>query len=244
MRGRERLMRHEALMNRIAGEIILSESPGNVMRKWRTLFELSQSEVARLMGVSPPVLSDYENNRRRSPGTLFVKRFVKALIEADLARGGLHVKRYETLQRDLSEAVIDMMEFESPRTASEVADALDAVILAGEMWADTPLYGYTVIDSIKAIKMLDALDFLHLFGRNPMRAIIFTKVSRGRSPMVAARLYPIKPKMIVIHGPRSPDKVDELAVELAELESICFALSTLRSENEIVGRLRNLTREI
>ena len=244
MRVQGKTMRYEALMNRIAGEIILSESPGSVMRKWRLLFELSQSEVAKLMGVSPPVLSDYENSRRRSPGTLFVKRFVKALIDADAAKGGTHIRRYLALQRDLSEAVIDMMEFETPKSVGRVAEVLEAEILAGKMWIDTPLYGYTVIDSIKAIKTLDALDFLYLFGRNPMRAIIFTKVSRGRSPMVAAKLYPIKPKMIVIHGPRNPERVDELAVELAELESICFALSRLRSESDIVERLRNLMREI
>ncbi|MEM2514517.1 MAG: helix-turn-helix domain-containing protein, partial [Candidatus Bathyarchaeia archaeon] len=57
----------EELMRRIAGEIILSESPGRIMKKWRNLFELTQAEVARLMGISPSVLSDYENERRKSP---------------------------------------------------------------------------------------------------------------------------------------------------------------------------------
>jgi len=49
----------EALMNRIAGEIILSKTPGEVMKKWRLLFELSQSELARHMGIAPSVLNDY-----------------------------------------------------------------------------------------------------------------------------------------------------------------------------------------
>jgi len=228
-------------MNRIAGEIILSESPGDAMRKWRLLFELSQSEVAKLMRVSPSVLSDYENKRRKSPGTAFVRKFVSALVEADVRKGGAHIRRYTMLQRDLGKAIIDMMEFESPKTVKEVADALMAVILAGKKWEDAPIYGYTVIDSLKAIRTLDALDFLYVFGRNPMRAIIFTGVSRGRSPMVAARLYPVKPKMIIIHGPKSPEEVDKLAIELAELESICFALCMLRNEREIVERLRSLS---
>lgn len=230
----------EVLMNRIAGEIILSNSPGSVMRKWRTLFKLSQSEVARLMGVSPSVLSDYENNRRKSPGTGFVKKFVTALIEADARRGGVHIRRYSILHRDLSAAVIDMSEFEFPKTVREVAEALDGVLLAGKNWDNDLIYGYTVVDSFAAIKNLEALDFLYLFGRNPTRAMIFTRVSRGRSPMVAARLYPIKPKMIVIHGPKIPEEVDGFAIELAELEGISFCLSLLKSIDEIVERLRGL----
>ena len=58
--------------------------------------------------------------------------------------------------------------------------------------------------------------------------------------MVAARLYPVKPKMIVIHGPVDRDHVDSLAVELARLEDICFALSMVRSVDELVKRLRGL----
>jgi len=230
----------EALMNKIAGEIILSLNPGTVMRKWRTLFNLTQSEVARSMGISPSVLSDYENNRRKSPGTKFIRKFVMALIEADMRRGGANVRRYSMLHRDLSPAVIDMAEFESPRSVEELVNLLDAEVLVGEKWLSSPLYGYTVIDSLRAIRSLEALDFLYLFGRNPMRAMIFTGVSRGRSPMVAARLYPVKPKMIVIHGPVDRDHVDSLAVELAKLEDICFALSMVRSVDELVERLRGL----
>ncbi len=227
-------------MRRIAGEIILSTNPGKAMRKWRNLFELTQTEIARLMGISPSVISDYENDRRKSPGTIFVKRFVKALIEADELKGGPHIRKYAIFYRNIGSAVIDMDEFDSPRNAREIASALEGEILAGERWLDTPIYGYTIIDSIKAIRSLDAYDFLYLLGRNPMRAVVFTKVKRGRSPIVAARLYPVKPKMIVIHGPESRDEVDGLAIELAELENICFILCRLRTPQEIVERFKAL----
>lgn len=231
----------EELMRRIAGEIILSESPGHVMRKWRTLFELTQAEVAKIMRISPSVLSDYENNRRRSPGTGFVKRFVEALIRADELRGGVQVRKYAVFYRNLGSAIIDLEELELPVAAREVISAVEGEVLAGGDLLDTPIYGYTVIDSIKAIKLLDAYDFLHLFGRNPMRALVFTGVTRGRSPMVAARLYPLKPRLIIIHGPRR-DQVDGLAIELAELEKICFALSTLPTVEGLVNGLRSLKR--
>ena len=230
----------EELMRRIAGEIILSTNPGKAMRKWRNLFELTQTEIARLMGISPSVISDYENDRRKSPGTVFVKRFVKSLIEADELKGGSHIRKYAIFYRNIGSAVIDMDEFDSPRNAREIASALEGEILAGERWLDTPIYGYTIIDSIKAIRSLDAYDFLYLLGRNPMRAVVFTKVKRGRSPIVAARLYPVKPKMIVIHGPESRDEVDGLAIELAELENICFILCRLRTPQEIVERFKAL----
>ncbi|MCD6342015.1 MAG: helix-turn-helix domain-containing protein [Thaumarchaeota archaeon] len=230
----------EELMNRIAGEIILSSNPGKMMRKWRNLFELTQTEIARIMGISPSVLSDYENNRRHSPGTQFVRRFVQALIDADVKKDGAHIKRYMVFRRNLSAAVIDMEEYDSPRSIAEIVDALDGEILTGEKWLEIPLYGYTIIDSIKAIRSLDALDFLYLLGKNPMRAVVFTGVTRGRSPIVAARLYPIKPKMIAIHGPPSREHVDPLAIELAELESLCFVLCRLESVEKIVDRLRSL----
>lgn len=230
----------EILMSRIAGEIILSDFPGSVMKKWRQLFELNQSELAKYMNVSSSVLSDYENNRRKSPGAGFIKKFVSALINADMQRGGVHVKRYSILHRDLSIAVLDMNEFKTPISIRKIVEALKGVLLVGREWDNELVYGYTVVDSLSAIKNLEASDLLYLFGKNPTRVIIFTKVSRGRSPMVAVRLYPIKPKMIVIHGPKISEEVDSFAIELAELERIPFCLSLLNSPEEIVENLRRL----
>ncbi|MCS7129414.1 MAG: helix-turn-helix domain-containing protein, partial [Candidatus Caldarchaeum sp.] len=53
------------LMNTIAGEVIFSSRPGDALKKWRLLFEESQKNLAKAMGVSSSVLSDYEKNRRR-----------------------------------------------------------------------------------------------------------------------------------------------------------------------------------
>ncbi|MEM3953368.1 MAG: transcriptional regulator, partial [Nitrososphaerota archaeon] len=117
---------------------------------------------------------------------------------------------------------------------------LEGVLFVGKDWDNELVYGYTIVDSLAAIKNLEALDFLYLFGKNPTRVIVFTKVSRGRSPMVAVRLYPIKPKMIVIHGPRIPEEVDSFAIELAELEGVSFCLSLLKTLDELMDRLRKL----
>ena len=56
----------EVLARRIAGEIILSSSPGATMRKWRELFAVSQISLSEKMALSPSVISDYESGRRKS----------------------------------------------------------------------------------------------------------------------------------------------------------------------------------
>ena len=77
----------DMLAKRIAGEIVLSPSPGTTMRKWRTLLQVSQVEISQELKLSPSVVSDYEAGRRKSPGSAFIRRFVSALLEIDERRG-------------------------------------------------------------------------------------------------------------------------------------------------------------
>ena len=48
------------LTRRIAGEIVVSEKPGETLRKWREIFHLSQKEFANLLDVKPSVVCDFE----------------------------------------------------------------------------------------------------------------------------------------------------------------------------------------
>jgi len=82
----------EVLARKIAGEIILSNTPGTAMKKWRELFVVSQNRLSEKMILSPSVISDYESGRRRSPGTRFVRRFVWALLTIDKERGGSFIQ--------------------------------------------------------------------------------------------------------------------------------------------------------
>jgi len=76
----------ELIARRIAGDIVWSDNVGSAMRKWREIFGTSQTDVAKIMGISPSVVSDYEKGRR-TPGVKFIKRFVEALIKVDNERG-------------------------------------------------------------------------------------------------------------------------------------------------------------
>ena len=84
------------LAEKMAGDITLSEKPGESLKKWRLNFEISQTDIANYLKVSPSVISDYESGRRKSPGTLIVRKIVESLLEIDLERGGkkIHLRNY------------------------------------------------------------------------------------------------------------------------------------------------------
>ena len=101
---------------------------------------------------------------------------------------------------------------------------------------DRKIHGYTVIDSLKAITSLSSFDYLKVYGWSTERALIFTGVKYGRSPMVAVRAHPLKPGMVVY---QKPEKVDALAVKLAEVERIPLVVSNLPL-NKLLGELKKL----
>ncbi len=227
---------------KIASEIVFSNEPGRTMRKWRLIFGLTQKEVASAMGISSPVLSDYEKGKRRSPGINFVSRFVRSLIDLDLQRGGKVVHKMSEGTMKLQRSVIDMVEFPEPVELTRVVDAVAGIPLTLPDEISGNVYGYTVIDSLAAITELGPYDFVNLFGRNSMRAMVFANVTSGRSPMVAIRVFPLKPKVVILHGPKSPEAVDGLAKKLSEIERIPLILSTADSIESMIKSLRSLVR--
>ncbi|MEM1873314.1 MAG: helix-turn-helix domain-containing protein [Acidilobaceae archaeon] len=231
----------QAVAKRVAGDIVFSDNIAASLKKWREYFEVSQSEIARAMNVAPSVISDYEKGRR-VPGAKFIQRFVTALLEIDGRRGWKKVTALTASLGIMPEVIIDMREFEKPVRLEEFITAVKGVLLNPEARADRLIYGYTVVDSIKAILSLSGLQFSILFGLTPERAFIFTRVAMGRSPMVAVRVTPIKPSIVVLHGPR--ERVDPLAVELARREGIPLILSLARSEDELLSELRKLASHV
>jgi len=224
----------EVIARRIAGDIVLAENTASAMRKWREIFGLTQSELAKLMGISPSVLSDYEKGRR-VPGARFLKRFVEALLRADEARGWPTVRNLLSNVVPRMDAVIDMHEFWNPITVAQLVELVEGIVL-NTFVDNKPIYGYTVVDSIRAIETMRGYEYWQLLGMTSERAVIFTRVSKGRSPMVAVRVSPLKPAAIVIHGPRRT--VDPLALKIAELEHIPFILSLAATVDELVSKLR------
>ncbi len=226
----------DSLARKIAGEVILSDNTGAVLRRWRENFGITQVEMAAKLMISPSVISDYEAGRR-SPGSKFVRRFVENLIEIDESRGGQRLHILTNSAPKMVEAVIDMKELATPVRAQRVAEQVEGVTLACRWLLDRYIYGYTVLDSIRAIQTLSGVDFLQIMGATTERALVFTNVSTGRSPMVAVRVQSLKPKMVIIHGLKD---VDRLAVHLAELERIPLVVSMKPSVEALVAALNAL----
>lgn len=229
----------EALAKRIAGEITLSSDPGKTMRKWREIFGISQTELAEYLGVSSSVISDYEGGRRKSPGASTIRKFVEALLEIDERRGGNVIKAFsKTIGSELpTSAILDIREFALPLTIRDLVGAVKGDVVANMHLIDRRIYGYTVVDSIKAILEMSSEEFLKLYGWTTERALIFTKVTTGRSPMIAVRVQGLKPAVVVLHGVK---KLDELAVKLAERERVPLVISHASSDAELITGLRRL----
>ncbi len=225
---------HEELKEKIAGEIAMSDSPGATIKKWREEFGISQQDLSRKMGISPSMISDYESGRRRFPRTLTVRKIVDSIIEIDMERGGKNVSRFKFSSMD--EAILDMREFFSGIKVPDFAHVIQGTIVNENYDPERALYGYTIVDSIKAILNMSAFEYIRLYGWTSERAILFTSVTYGRSPMIAVRANPLKPAMVIYVRPRD---IDELAIKIADIEGIPLVRTPL-SEVELIERLRKL----
>ena len=225
----------EALEKNIAGEIVFSKEPGKTLKKWREHFSITQKELAKELGINPSVVCDYESGRRKSPGIFIVRKYINGMLSVDEKKGS-KIMRNILRSPEISNVVLGMKEFFSGVPISDFCKLIDSDVLV----SDNPkqeIYGYTVIDSIKAISQLSFNDLIKLYGSTTQRALIFTKVSTGRTPMVAIKLTKLKPGLVVLHG---LNEVDDLAKVIAKDEKIPLALCKLGSESDIVEKLKIL----
>ncbi len=221
-----------SLKEKMASEITLSSHPGLTIKKWREIFKITQNELASKINVKSSVISDYENGRRKSPGIGLIKNFIEGMILIDQDRGSPIINKYSIPDKT---AIIDIQEFFMGISIENFSKTIDGEILTGEKNLEKLIYGYTIIDSLKAILTFSADDFIRIFGWNSDRALIFTGVEFGRSPMIAIRTHTPKPTAIVYHQPK---RIDSLAIKLAELENIAL-LKTDIPINDLMGKLKN-----
>ena len=233
------------IATKIAGDIVLSQNPGKAMKRWRETFRISQIEIAQKMKVSSSVISDYESGRRKSPGARFIKKFVNSLIEVDIERGRevlSNLLRIILGGSKLYEAVIDMREFLKPISVEDFCGKINAEIVVSAGAESALLYGYTVVDSIKLVLEVPSYEYIRLYGATTQRAAIFTRVTFGRSPMVAikamqAGMGGLRPALVVMHG---PTRMDRLAETIAKKEGIPLAISRVSSVEELLELLKKI----
>jgi putative transcriptional regulator len=226
----------EKLKNEIAGEITLSPTPGSTMKKWREIFAITQVELAEALQISQSTISDYEGNRRKSPGSGVIKRFVNSLLQIDMERGSPILAKLQQ-GAEKTEEYFKLHEFATSISAIDFQKMLNATVVANEELMKTKkLYGYTLMESLKIILEMPYSQFPKLYGTMSERAFIFTQVSTGRSPMVVIRVTPMKPSLVVLHGLK---EVDPLAIKIAEREKIPVIATSmdLAKIKEVLNRI-------
>ena len=226
----------DALSEKIAGEITLSPRPGQTIRKWRGVFGISQTDLANFLELSPSVISDYESGRRKSPGIQTVKKIIEAFVEIDELHGGKILHQYNSMV-ETQEGVLEIMEYPFTIVAEKFIKEIQGnVLTTNDMGLKKNVKGFTLVDRVRTIETINSGDYNRLYGWSTERAIIFTGIRYGRSPMIAIRVHPVKPTVVVYHKPGS---VDGLAIKLADRENIPLVTTTLALD-ELKKRLVKL----
>lgn len=229
----------DKLAKDIIGEIVLSENSEAVIKKWRSIFKISQKKLANELSITPSVVSDYESGRRKSPGIKVIKKYIVALLKIDVERGGNIIRSFAKTNESqpiISNAIIDIKEFSVGVSANDFCKFVNAVPVV-KANLEGIVYGYTVIDSLKAITELSFSELVKLYGITTQRALVFTGVSTGRTPLVAIKLTNLKPALVVLHG---LDFVDDVAKRIAEVEGIPLAVSKMENVDKMMEKLRNI----
>jgi putative transcriptional regulator len=225
------------LAEKMAGEITLSDSPGHALKKWRMNFEIAPGVLSERLGVSPSVISDYESGRRKSPGTAVVGKIVDALLTTDEETGGKHIEKFSTMLFSAvdDDVIYDLHEYGSPVPLKDFSDAIGCTLLWGS--TDQTIFGYTVVNSLNAIMQLTSDEFNRIYGWSTERALVFTNVSTGKSPMVAIRVTPFKPRCVILQGIDAAD-VHPIVEKMAERDRITV-MCTSMDVDKIVSTLRD-----
>ena len=195
--------------------------------------------MAKYIKISNSTISDYESNRRLSPGVGVIRRFVEAIFIIDESRGGSVAQSLANIsqRKPEEEPFYTIHDFGSPIGGTDFNRIIEGKIVANPGYLDTiKLFGYTRLDSLRVILEMSPSEYPKLFGATTERAFIFERVSTGRSPMVVIRVAPIKPKLIVMHNVTN---VDRLAIKIAQIEKLPL-LTTKLDADEIYARLNKI----
>jgi putative transcriptional regulator len=199
-------------------------------------FNIPQGVLCEHLEVSPSVISDYESGRRKSPGTAIVGKIVDMILSIDEANGGKYIKKFaKILYTDIDDNVIyDIFDYPTPVLLSRFSALLSCKTLCGSL--SQPIFGYTIVNSLNAITQLSSNEFNRIYGWSTERALIFTDVTSGKSPMVAIRVTPFKPRSVILQG-IEPELVHPLVPKMAERDHITV-LCTMMGVDTIVDTLR------
>lgn len=221
----------EVLAKKIAGEIVLSTDPGKTIQKWRNIFKIPQRQLATELKMMPSVISDYENGRRKSPGIKIIRRIVDSMIALDEKTGGKIIREFSSVpnRKALNDAVIAMKEFSQGVSVKDFCRKLGADIIGGKEFGENKLYGYTIVDALKAIVELSPTELVRLYGLTNNKALIFNGAHTGRSSMIGLKVANVKPGLVILLTKEKD--IDSLAKRIAQIEGIPLAIINMNASD-------------
>lgn len=227
----------ENLERIIVSDIVLSGDAGAAIRKWREIFKISQCKLAEKVGVRSSILSDYESGRRKSPGAAMIKKIVEAFSSIDVGPDSSVSKSVINSAETFHDSVIDVRELDAPKTLADFANALGGTAIFFNGDAQKNITAYAIVDSIKSIMSYSPAEFSEMYHFMSGKVIVFTGVSRGRSPLVAIKVANVKPVAVVFHGLAEMDKVAE---RIARIEKIPVIISGTKTVDELIAVLKSI----
>ena len=234
-------LRKAGMAKDIIGEIAMSSEPGHTIKKWRSLFRVSQKSLSKELGVTSSVISDYESGRRKSPGILFLKKYVEALMKVDLEKGGEVLKGFlhVTDSTSASSAIADIREFEGGVDVDTFCKKIGARMISPPGQDGEKIYGHTIIDSVKAITELSFSELIKLYGVTTQRALIFTNITTGKGPLIAIKVANLRPALVVLHN-IAASEVSDVAKNIALIEGIHLAICENVDIDTLIARLKEI----
>ncbi len=200
------------LARRIAGEIVISDNPGLIFKKWRETFHISQIVLAEHLKISPSVISDYESGRRKSPGQEIIKRFICALLNIDELKGSpisAPLRRLQEIEIPM-DIFIDLYDYLEPISIDELCHAVQCNIL--NIHLSSQILGYVVINTEIMMKQPFSV-IQRIFNASNLRALIFTNIFSGKSVMLSLKNNSNISSAIIFHKNRS-FKIDKSSLNL------------------------------
>ena len=218
----------ESLSKKIAGEIVLSDEPGKTIQKWRNIFKIPQRTLANELGMMPSVISDYENGRRKSPGIKIIRRIVSSMIKLDEKAGGKLIREFSNIpsNNNMSEALIDTKEFTKGISVKDFCKKIKAELMVRKDMENDKIYGYSIVDALKAIVELSPNEMVRLHGLTRKKALIFSGANTGRSSIIALKIGNVKPGLVVLQTKEKD--IDVLARRIAHIEGIPIAVLNIK----------------
>ncbi len=241
-------MTTSSLLRFIAGDIASNEKYGIVMKKWRNLFNITQSRIAKEMNVKQSVISDYENNRRASPGINIIRSYVLALIKIAKKE---HPREYNELLKSLNideeRASLYRGEFKTELNNKRIMKLFNAtqVIAPKEEYKFKEFVFFSknissIVTNQPSYKLLKELK------SNTNRLFIFSNVKSGQIPLITITLlskinHTDLPKLILFQSNKF--KISNLAKRIAKSNNISIMITKMNNE-DILELLRMNSEEI